>query len=93
LRDTIGLPRLHERVFRRLGGTVRVVVLDNLKEGALTPTSVIRGSIRCIATYWPTERRLRCRVASNGKVEAGVGHVKKTPLRGLRFESLGAIYR
>ena len=28
---------LHERAFRPLGGTVRVVVLDNLKEGGLTP--------------------------------------------------------
>ena len=28
---------LHERAFRRLGGSVRVVVLDNLKEGVLTP--------------------------------------------------------
>ena len=28
---------LHERAFRWLGGTVRVVVLDNLKEGVLTP--------------------------------------------------------
>jgi transposase len=28
---------LHERAFRRLGGTTRVVVLDNLKEGVLTP--------------------------------------------------------
>jgi transposase len=28
---------LHERAFRRVGGTVRVVVLDNLKEGVLTP--------------------------------------------------------
>ena len=28
---------LHERAFRRLGGTVHVVVLDNLKEGVLTP--------------------------------------------------------
>jgi hypothetical protein len=28
---------LHERAFRRLGGTVRVVVLDNLGEGVLTP--------------------------------------------------------
>lgn len=27
---------LHERAFRRLGGTVRVIVLDNLKEGVLT---------------------------------------------------------
>src|SRR3989454_5973067 len=28
---------LHEETFRRLGGTVDVVVLDNLKEGVLTP--------------------------------------------------------
>src|SRR4029450_2441911 len=28
---------LHERAFRRLGGTVRVIVLDNLREGVLTP--------------------------------------------------------
>ena len=27
---------LHERAFRRLGGTVRVVVLDNLKEGVFS---------------------------------------------------------
>jgi transposase len=28
---------LHERAFRRLGGTTQIVVLDNLKEGVLTP--------------------------------------------------------
>jgi hypothetical protein len=28
---------LHEQAFRRLGGTTKVVVLDNLKEGVLTP--------------------------------------------------------
>jgi hypothetical protein len=28
---------LHEEAFRRLGGTPRVVVLDNLREGVLTP--------------------------------------------------------
>ena len=28
---------LHERAFRRLGGTTKIVVLDNLKEGVLTP--------------------------------------------------------
>lgn len=28
---------LHEQAFRRLGGTVKVVVLDNLGEGVLTP--------------------------------------------------------
>lgn len=28
---------LHEKAFRRLGGSVRIVVLDNLREGVLTP--------------------------------------------------------
>jgi hypothetical protein len=28
---------LHERAFLRLGGTALVVVLDNLREGALAP--------------------------------------------------------
>lgn len=28
---------LHERAFRRLGGVPRVLVLDNLREGVLTP--------------------------------------------------------
>jgi len=28
---------LHERAFRRLGGVSRVIVLDNLREGVLTP--------------------------------------------------------
>ena len=28
---------LHERAFRRLGGTPKVIVLDNLREGVLKP--------------------------------------------------------
>src|SRR6202042_3868137 len=28
---------LHEKAFRRLGGSTRIVVLDNLKEGVLVP--------------------------------------------------------
>jgi transposase len=28
---------LHEEAFRRLGGTVRVIVLDNLREGVRQP--------------------------------------------------------
>jgi len=27
---------LHEKAFRRLGGSMRIVVLDNLREGVLT---------------------------------------------------------
>ena len=33
---------LHERAFRRLGGTVKVIVPDNLGEGVLTPNSMTR---------------------------------------------------
>ena len=42
---------LHEKAFRRLGGATRTVVLDNLREGVLKPTSTIPPSIRCFATY------------------------------------------
>jgi transposase len=31
---------VHEKAFRRLGGSTRAVVLDNLKEGVLVPTSM-----------------------------------------------------
>lgn len=32
---------LHETAFRRLGGSTRVVVLDNLREGVLSPDSTM----------------------------------------------------
>jgi transposase len=84
---------LHERAFRRLGGTVRVIVLDNLKEGVLTPDiydPALNPLYRDVLTHYGVVA-LPCRVGHpdrKGKVEAGVGHAKKTPLRGLRFESL-----
>jgi transposase len=84
---------LHERAFRRLGGTVRVIVLDNLKEGVLTPDiydPALNPLYRDVLTHYGAVA-LPCRVGDpdrKGKVEAGVGHAKKTPLRGLRFESL-----
>ena len=34
---------LHEEALRRLGGTPRVIVLENLREGVLPPTSTTRG--------------------------------------------------
>ena len=37
---------LHERAFRRLGGTVQVIVLDNLGEGVLTPPDQRRHMVR-----------------------------------------------
>src|SRR5258706_1063555 len=84
---------LHERAFRRLGGTVRVIVLDNLKEGVLTPDiydPTLNPLYRDVLTHYGVVA-LPCRVGDpdrKGKVEAGVGHAKKTPLRGVRFESL-----
>src|SRR5690606_35621146 len=84
---------LHERAFRRLGGTGRVIVLDNLKEGVLAPDiydPALNPLYRDVLAHYGVVA-LPCRVGDpdrKGKVEAGVGHAKKTPLRGLRFESL-----
>jgi transposase len=86
---------LHETAFRRLGGSVRVVVLDNLREGVLKadiydPT--LNPLYRDVLAHYGAVA-LPCRVNDpdrKGKVEAGVGHAKKTPLKGQRFESLEA---
>src|SRR6059036_1672562 len=86
---------LHARAFRRLGGTVRVIVLDNLKEGVLTPDiydPALNPLYRDVLMHYRVVA-LPCRVGDpdrKGKVEAGVGHAKKTPLRGLRFETIEA---
>jgi transposase len=86
---------LHERAFRRLGGTVRVIVLDNLKEGVLTPDiydPALNPLYRDVLAHYGVVA-LPCRVGDpdrKGKVEAGVAHAQKTPLRGLRFETLKA---
>jgi hypothetical protein len=37
---------LHERAFRRLGAPVRVLVLDNLREGVITPIAKIGCDLR-----------------------------------------------
>lgn len=86
---------LHEQAFRRLGGTVKVIVLDNLKEGVLTPDiydPALNPLYRDVLAHYGVVA-LPCRVGDpdrKGKVEAGVGHAKKTPLRGVRFETLAA---
>jgi len=86
---------LHERAFRRLGGTVRVIVLDNLKEGVLKPDlydPALNPLYRDVLAHYGAVA-LPCRVRDpdrKGKVESGIGHTQKTPLRGLRFETLEA---
>jgi transposase len=84
---------LHERAFRRLTGVTRVVVLDNLREGVLAPDiyDPTLNPLYCDVLQHYGAVPLPCRVADpdrKGKVEAGVGHAQKTPLKGLRFESL-----
>ncbi len=84
---------LHEKAFRRLGGATRVVVLDNLREGVLTPDiydPTLNPLYRDVLQHYGVVA-LPCRVQDpdrKGKVESGVGHAQKTPLKGLRFESL-----
>jgi transposase len=84
---------LHEETFRRLGGAVRVVVLDNLREGVLTPDlydPTLNPLYRDVLAHYGAVA-LPCRVRHadrKGKVESAVGHAQATPLKGLRFESL-----
>ena len=86
---------LHERAFRRLGGSTRVVVLDNLKEGVLSPDiydPALNPLYRDVLAHYSAVA-LPCRVRDpdrKGKVESGVGHAQRTPLKGQRFESLEA---
>jgi transposase len=84
---------LHEKAFRRLGGATRVVVLDNLREGVLAPDIYdpsLNPLYRDVLKHYGAVA-LPCRVQDpdrKGKVESGVGHAQKTPLKGLRFENL-----
>src|SRR5205823_956255 len=84
---------LHEQAFRRLGGVVRTVVLDNLREGVLVPDvydPTLNPLYRDVLAHYGAVA-VPCRVRHpdrKGKVESGVGHAQKTPLKGLRFETL-----
>ena len=84
---------LHERAFRRLGGATRIVVLDNLREGVFVPDiydPALNPLYRDVLAHYGAVA-MPCRIQDpdrKGKVESGVGYAQKTPLKGLRFESL-----
>jgi len=84
---------LHEKAFRRLAGSTRVVVLDNLREGVLVPDiydPTLNPLYRDVLAHYGVIA-LPCRIKDpdrKGKVESAVGHAQKTPLKGKRFESL-----
>jgi hypothetical protein len=71
------------------------VVLDNLKEGVLKPDiydPALNPLYRDVLAHYGAVA-LPCRVGDpdrKGKVESGIGHTQKTPLKGLRFETLEA---
>src|SRR2546427_1342240 len=84
--------QLHEEAFRRLGGAVRVVVLDNLREGVLTPDlydPTLNPLYRDVLAHYGAVA-LPCRVGDpdrKGKVESAIDHTQGA-LKGLRFERL-----
>jgi transposase len=84
---------LHETAFRRLGGACRVLVLDNLKEGVLTPDiydPTLNPLFKDVLAHYGVVA-LPCKIKDpdrKGKVERGVAHAQQTPLKGKRFESL-----
>ena len=69
------------------------MVLDNLREGVITPDiydATLNPLYRDVLKHYGAVA-LPCRVRDpdrKGKVESGVGHAQKTPLKGQRFESL-----
>jgi len=85
--------RLHETSFRRLGGAPKTVVLDNLKEGVLKPDiyePALNPLYRDVLKHYGVVA-LPCRIRHpnrKGKVESSIGHTQRTPLKGMRFDSL-----
>ena len=85
---------LHETAFRRLGGSCRVVVLDNLQEGVLTPDiydPTLNPLFKDVLAHYGVVA-MPCRVRDpdrKGKVESGVGHAQKTPLKGHTLRKSG----
>ena len=84
---------LHQTAFERLGGTPRLMVLDNLKEAVLKPDiydPALNPLYRDFLKHYNVVS-LPCRIADpdrKGKVESSVGHTQKTPLKGMKFDNL-----
>jgi transposase len=87
--------RLHEQAFRYFGGAVNYCVLDNLKEGVITPDiyepqlNRVYGAM--LAHYGVVADPARVRDPNRkGTVENAIGHTQATALKGRRFESIEA---
>jgi transposase len=87
--------RLHEQAFRYFGGCPQYVVLDNLKEGVITPDiyepKLNRVYSTMLAHYGVVADPARVRDPNRkGTVESAIGHTQATALKGKRFESTEA---
>jgi transposase len=85
--------RLHEQAFRYFGGCPQYVVLDNLKEGVITPDiyepQLNRLYSMMLAHYGAVADPARVRDPNRkGSVENAIQHTQATALKGRRFESL-----
>jgi len=85
--------KLHEEAFRYFGGTTQYVVLDNLKEGVITPDlyepklNPVYASV--LAHYGVVADPARVADPDRkGSVENAVQHTQNTALKGRRFESI-----
>lgn len=87
--------RLHEEAFRALGGSVRYVVLDNLKEGVIRP-DIYAPELNpvyaaMLAHYAAVADPCRVRDPNRkGTVENAIQHTQTTALKGRKFDSIEA---
>jgi transposase len=87
--------QLHEEAFRYFGGAVNYVVLDNLREGVITPDlyepEINRLYGAMLEHYGVVADPARVRDPNRkGTVENAIQHTQGTALTGRRFESLEA---
>jgi transposase len=84
---------LHEQAWRYFGGSCRYVVLDNLKEGVITPDlyepSLNPVYARTLAHYSVVADPARVGDPNRkGTVENAIQHTQATALKGRRFDSI-----
>ena len=85
--------RLHEEAFRAFGGATRYVVLDNLREGVITP-DLYEPELNPVYAAMLAHHGVVadvCRVGDpnrKGTVESAIQHTQATALKGRKFDSL-----
>jgi transposase len=85
--------QLHEQGWRYFGGTTQYVVLDNLKEGVVSPDlyepQLNRLYALVLSHYGVVADPARIRDPNRkGTVENAIGHTQGTALKGKRFETI-----